>query len=57
MSGIALGLHPQIADADQALSFQPVIRHSHLRRLAPRQVPFERKSHSLDAFFALTSCR
>jgi len=32
-------LHPEITHGDQALAFQPVVRHSALRGQRPRQVP------------------
>ena len=32
-------LHPEITHGDQALAFQPVVRHSGLRGERPRQVP------------------
>ena len=34
-----MGHHPQIADTDQPLAFQPLIRHPGLGRQRPRQVP------------------
>ena len=36
---VAMGFHPQIADTDQPLAFQPLIRHSGLCRQRARQMP------------------
>lgn len=39
MSGVAMGLHPQIADRDQPLGLQPLVDHPGLGRQRPRQAP------------------
>lgn len=36
---VAVNLHPKVADIHQPLPFQPIIRHSDLRRPRARQVP------------------